>query len=209
MAGEIGIKAFLRKNAAVIVAIVVTVAVWAVTSAVYSNAVNERMKAQETLDGVQAEVQVVEDSNKAKHRVETAEAQGVSLDRIDKDASRFEAVLRDMCSWNSYDEYMAVRDKMISEYGIAEDSWVMTKFMPEVVDDERYGNTIDNHQYNMSFEECDVRCVSVNGDVYSYFVQAWVSSGISDSRATSMCAFTFDTKPDGSLVNVDGTAVEG
>lgn len=132
---------------------------------------------------------------------------GLDLHRTSTDDEIVMSFLDLICSWDSYDEYMTARETIMRRYNIAEDSYFMSVFMPEVVsgtspDGTQY-NYIDTLGLNMQFEEMKSYVTMIVADEYSYFTFVTVSSSWEnggESMGTYVITYTCDAA--GELTNI-------
>ena len=139
---------------------------------------------------------------------------GLSFERVNSDKVELNELFSEIVTWSNFDEYTAIRDKLINEYKVSPDSWLLSTFMPvqEVyhnVESNRDWNMIDERGWNMSFVTADVRCIGANGDTYSYFAQVTAESAVKDQVGQSDIVFMADVAKDGSITKLEALPVSG
>lgn len=139
----------------------------------------------------------------------------ISSQRLEQDRERVRDLMSDVMTWDSYASYMQVREDIMSEYNLAEDSSFMKMFLPDIpsITDENSGvvyNPIDNvldgaAGLNMKFEDVTVYLRGVSGDVYTYMAfVTWsaVGNGGHESMHTDTIMLSLDR--DGKFSNIQG-----
>lgn len=139
---------------------------------------------------------------------------GLNLQRTVADDKIVSDFLDVVCTWDSYDEYMAARETIMRRYDLSEDSAFMSVFMPVVgnktsVDGTNY-NQIDTNGLNMDFESVDSYVTSIVADEYSYFSivkirSSWEKNG-GESIVRAAIMYTIDS--DGVLSNISAIPLE-
>lgn len=151
-------------------------------------------------------------------RTQIKELTGYDDKRVKTDNMNAEAFFKTLMTWNTYEEYNENRQEAVKR-GVAEDSYFLETFFPEVrvvkdADGNEY-NTIDNNdqQLNMSLGSLTTRVTKIDGDVYSYFGEMILTTDTSYERSdgsehdivgTGKCIVTYDVDADGNITNLDG-----
>lgn len=110
-----------------------------------------------------------------------SQATGIDSDRVADDDEAVNTLMKKTFTWKSYDEYNKIRNDLMNDYNIGEDSSFMTVFMPEIINEVIEGknyNRIDANGYNVTFNQLKSFVTDVNpvNGVYSYFTIVSVTS---------------------------------
>lgn len=128
---------------------------------------------------------------------------GLSLARVAQDDEIAEALMEDVCTWYSWEEYMETRERIMRMYDLTEDDEFIKAFMPEVANmdaDGKHYNDIDVFGYNMTFESLDSHVIGISADVYSYFSVVSVSArNDNGNEAMATCVVMYKVTNDGEL----------
>lgn len=155
-------------------------------------------------------LKVANENAKTEYHLEIT---GVDMNRVKKDDNIISNFMRQVCTWDSYDEYMSARVKIMQSYGIEEDSAFMSIFMPVVVNrvspDGKNYNRIDTMGLNMTYEGLDSYVTKIVAGDYSYFTivtvsSTWVNGG--EALATAAVMYTVDAE--GNLKNISAIPLD-
>ena len=143
---------------------------------------------------------------KDKQKVVT-EITGADLSRVDSDITYIKEFLSEAFTWSTYEEYIAVRDKMPSKYGISSTSDFFTVFMPyikNVVNAGKNINVIDTTGLNMAYENAKITLVSIENANYVYMVECNVVSkdNVSNLSNTESVALLLSVEPNTAGIGV-------
>ena len=98
---------------------------------------------------------------------------GLNVAKTVADDEIAKAFFAKVMTWDSYQEYADIREDLMKNYGLAEDSSFLTKFMPEVRQVQSSGgnlyNRIDQDGLNSSFTDMKSRALEVTPNGYKYF----------------------------------------
>lgn len=139
-------------------------------------------------------------------------ASGIDFSKVAKDDETVKSFLEMIMTWGSYEEYEAIRQKLVNEYGVSEDSTFMTTFLPAVKNKEKNGknyNVIDNNDLNMTYEDMDSYVVKISNETYSYFtIVEWSSADEFGNEGKSKAVFTYDVSSEGNISNLEGYTIK-
>lgn len=135
-----------------------------------------------------------------------------ALARIDSDADVIGDVLEMMFTWDSHATYEGAREALRGTYGLAADSDVLSKLMPESpvqtdADGKEYPY-IDAAGLNSSLGTYDITPTMVRSDQYSYLVMASVQASSSDGSASASRTNVVEITTDGAgqIVSLSSSA---
>jgi hypothetical protein len=174
---SVKLKEFLPSIVSVIVMIVGILIFSSVSlyqSSNVNNLQNEIVELKNNIDKLSIE------NNTTITRVKS-QATGIDSSRVEKDNEAVSTLMKKVFTWNSYKEYMAIREDLMKKYNLATDSDFMTTFMPEIynekIEDKDY-NRIDVNGYNISFNNITTYVVKVDdkNKIYEYFAVVDVTS---------------------------------
>jgi len=171
----------------------------------YRNASSELASINRKIADVENEIAAKKALASAR-RVEVLETLGgISERRLNDDDTRFSEMANVAFTWSGYEEYCAMRESLMSDYGMKSDCQMLTDFWPYVPEIDlgngRSYNYIDA-EYGMSVEFSDIKtyCIGVSGDVYHYFgIIYWRACGRGGSSYLTVSAFMADMNSDGDL----------
>lgn len=133
---------------------------------------------------------------------------GIDGSRVQSDTWGIESLCDVAFTWSDYADYINSRNTLLEKYDIAEDSYFMTTFFPEMSPYESGGvmvNDIDELSINCLFEKVEVYLsgIDVVNDVYSYiaFVQ-FSSRSENDFEAVSTAVIMCDADANHNLSNI-------
>lgn len=139
---------------------------------------------------------------------------GVTKARLADDAAIVNDFLTKACNWSNFKEYVAARDSVMADYGLAPDSEFMIEFMPEVVEyTDNAGNVvndIDHNHINMFFTDVHPYLTNVDESTgeQTYFALATIGSRV-DSKVSgeTEIALTYTINDSGQMYNVDAIRI--
>lgn len=180
------------------------------------NNLNTMIEQQETeISDLQGDITEKESMNKSTHESVVAQSTGLDANHVQRD-NRIASELLDKClTWSSYAEYTRIRESLIKDYNLKEDSNFLSVFMPEIVNRELNGknyNRIDVFNYNLSYEGMTpyVTDISEDGGTYSYFTFVTISSkDDSGYEGNAKSAFIYTIDKDGNITNLDASIITG
>lgn len=137
---------------------------------------------------------------------------GAALDRIAADEEAIGELLKTIFTWDSTASYEKARETLMSKYGLAADSRLLTEFLPPApVEVDGEGNEypyIEAVGLNSSLGAFTVKPTHVVGTDYSYVViaSAQTSSTDGSTLASRGVVLEVTTGPDGVFQDVQGWA---
>lgn len=140
-------------------------------------------------------------------------ASGIDAARKAKDDELIKQVLGTAFTWNSYESYMAGRTKLMTGFGIKEDSTMLTKTMPSVENrtdpSGKTFNVIDTQGLNSSFASVESRVSLIKVTDYSYFAiaKANTSSKVGSTSVETSYAVSYTIDANGKLLDIKVDAV--
>lgn len=182
-------NSFLRKNLAVIVAVVLCLGLGIAYVAVNSAKNDEVAASAATV--TDKEKTLTERSVLASKEIQEVsnEVSGVQQDRIDKDAKDIEEFLGRAFTWDSQASYTQARDSVMRVYGLKADSPFMKEFMPPApVNVDKQGNEypyIDAAGLNQRVGAYRIKVQEVVGTEYHYVVFVDVQARSDDKKGVS------------------------
>lgn len=142
-----------------------------------------------------------------------SESMGLDASRTMNDDKLAAEFIKKCLTWSTYDEYTSIRNSIIEDYGVKEDSNFLTVFMPEIINatspDGTEYNYIDTLGYNLSYEKMESYVTNISDDKkYSYFTFVTVSSQSKEGyEGTTTAAFMYTIDVDGNITDIDASAV--
>ena len=143
-----------------------------------------------------------------KSKAYAAQVAGTDSNRIEADEASAEALFQTMFSWGDYDSYQNARETLITQYGVPENSDVMTTFFPDAVETEptKDGSTyneIDLNRVNCAYEKMESHMTGQVGGVNSYFtIVTWSTLDKYGNEGMAKAAVTYDIDSEGNFSNV-------
>lgn len=137
---------------------------------------------------------------------------GIDFSKVEKDNKTAETFLKSIMTWSSYEEYEAIRQKMINDYDLPKDGSFMTVFLPEITNktskDGKNYNKINNNGLNVTYESMDSYVTKITSDTYSYFaVVTWSSSDNDGNEASSKAVFTYNIDGNNGIAELEGYTI--
>lgn len=133
---------------------------------------------------------------------------GVDTSRVATDDRIATEIIKTATTWSDSDSYATARNNLRDEYKFADDSQMLTTFMPEVKDapigqDGKMINTINAYGLNMTYVKMHSYVVGFNNGVYSYFTVVDVLSKDAQGHSgEGNIIFTYDVDANGTVSNM-------
>lgn len=160
---------------------------------------------REEITSVKQQIATLEDNYQTESVGALKEVTGVDPARISSDAALIRDIASAATTWSDYDSYVASRAAIVED-GVAEDSTLLTDFMPAPVEytgvDGDARNTIDDAAATTQFSSIDTYCRKVDGDSYSYVSLVTASSHVGTANEEATYVFETVTGPDGSIRSI-------
>ena len=142
-----------------------------------------------------------------------SDATGLDFNRVAQDDQKARSFIAVATTWDDCESYNNARQELISDYGIKEDSGLLTHYMP-LVEDFPGGaggsmiNQIDASGANMTFDSMTSYVTKIDSGVYSYFATVKLSGSNSKGKmASGTSVFTYDIDVDGNVINVNAYTI--
>lgn len=151
-----------------------------------------------------------EASDKRASEVNTVTKNSFGLDtsRVVTDDRLVSQIIKTATTWSDSESYTNARNTLRDEYKIAEDSYLLITFMPEVQDmalgqGGKKINTIDAYGLNMTYVNMHSYVVNIDNGVYSYFTVVDVlSKDAQGHTGEGNIIFTYDVDANGAVSNM-------
>lgn len=181
------------------------IAVFAVTDTQRNAALSAQQQEIATL-----EQQKKEASDKRTFEVATVTKNsfGVDTSRVATDDRIVSEIIKTATTWSDAETYNVARAKLRDDYKFADDSEMLTTFMPEVQDmalgqGGKKINTIDAYGLNMTYVKMHSYVVGIDNGVYSYFTVVDVlSKDAQGHTGEGNIIFTYDVDANGTVSNM-------
>lgn len=173
------------------------------------------MQRSATLASQQSEIatltqQKQEASDKRTSEVNTVTKNSFGLDtsRVATDDRLASQIIKTATTWSDSESYTNARNTLRDEYKIAEDSYLLTTFMPKsesmpLGQDGKMINTIDAYGLNMTYVNMHSYVVGIDNGVYSYFTVVDVlSKDVQGHSGEGTIIFTYDVDANGTVSNI-------
>lgn len=173
------------------------------------------MQRNAVLSAQQTEIAILEQQKKEASDKRTSEVNTVTKNSFGLDTSRVATddriateIIKTATTWSDADSYNAARNKLRDDYKFADDSQMLSAFMPEVKDaplgqDGKMINTINAYGLNMTYVKMHSYVVGVNNGVYSYFTVVNVlSKDVQGHSGEGTIIFTYDVDANGTVSNM-------
>lgn len=162
---------------------------------------------QKQIDDLNNQIVQQQELNAEKDSVVVYETTGVDGRWVQTNTLVIERFCKEAFTWYSYDEYTDARNTMINDYGIAEDSYFMNTFFPDMTPTELYDGTVENiiddNGINCMFEDMQVYLTEINEDTYSYITFVDFSSrSLNDYESKSTACLMCDVTETGEISNI-------
>lgn len=151
-----------------------------------------------------------EASDKRASEVNTVTKNSFGLDtsRVATDDRLASQIIKTATTWSDSESYTNARNTLRDEYKIAEDSYLLTTFMPKsenmpLGQDGKMINTIDAYGLNMTYVDMHSYVVNIDNGVYSYFTVVDVLSKDAQGHSgEGNIIFTYDVDANGTVSNM-------
>lgn len=173
------------------------------------------MQRSATLASQQSEIatltqQKQEASDKRASEVNTVTKNSFGLDtsRVATDDRLVSQIIKTATTWSDSESYDKARNTLRDEYKIAEDSYLLTTFMPKsesmpLGQGGKMINTIDAYGLNMTYVNMHSYVVGIDNGVYSYFTVVDVlSKDAQGHTGEGNIIFTYDVDANGTVSNM-------
>lgn len=141
-------------------------------------------------------------------------ATGIEISRVQHDDEIAKGLIQRMTTWNSYEEYCAIRYEVMDKYGLVSNSHVMKVFFPEYPDiQDMSGNSynfIDYYKLSCSYSgmKSMVRGISDSGK-YSYFTIVSCKGIRNGNGGSFSVAFLYSVDANGTISEFDAYTLDG
>lgn len=173
------------------------------------------MQRSATLASQQSEIatltqQKQEASDKRTSEVNTVTKNSFGLDtsRVATDDRLVSQIIKTATTWSDSESYTNARNTLRDEYKIAEDSYLLTTFMPKsesmpLGQGGKMINNIDAYGLNMTYVKMHSYVVGIDNGVYSYFTVVDVlSKDAQGHTGEGNIIFTYDVDANGVVSNM-------
>lgn len=173
------------------------------------------MQRSATLASQQSEIatltqQKQEASDKRTSEVNTVTKNSFGLDasRVATDDRLVSQIIKTATTWSDSESYDKARNTLRDDYKIAEDSYLLTTFMPKsenmpLGQGGKMINTIDAYGLNMTYVNMHSYVVGIDNGVYSYFTVVDVlSKDAQGHTGEGNIIFTYDVDANGAVSNM-------
>lgn len=151
-----------------------------------------------------------EASDKRASEVNTVTKNSFGLDtsRVATDDRLASQIIKTATTWSDSESYTNARNTLRDEYKIAEDSYLLTTFMPKsesmpLGQDGKMINNIDAYGLNMTYVNMHSYVVGIDNGVYSYFTVVNVlSKDAQGHTGEGTIIFTYDVDANGVVSNM-------
>ena len=151
-----------------------------------------------------------EASDKRASEVNTVTKNSFGLDtsRVATDDRLASQIIKTATTWSDSESYTNARNTLRDEYKIAEDSYLLTTFMPKsesmpLGQGSKMINTIDAYGLNMTYVNMHSYVVGIDNGVYSYFTVVNVlSKDAQGHTGEGHIIFTYDVDANGTVSNM-------
>lgn len=151
-----------------------------------------------------------EASDKRASEVNTVTKNSFGLDtsRVATDDRIVSEIIKTATTWSDSESYTNARNTLRDEYKIAEDSYLLTTFMPKsenmpLGQGGKMINNIDAYGLNMTYVNMHSYVVNIDNGVYSYFTVVDVlSKDAQGHTGEGTIIFTYDVDANGTVSNM-------
>jgi hypothetical protein len=151
-----------------------------------------------------------EASDKRASEVNTVTKNSFGLDtsRVATDDRLVSQIIKTATTWSDSESYTNARNTLRDEYKIAEDSYLLTTFMPKsesmpLGQGGKMINNIDAYGLNMTYVNMHSYVVNIDNGVYSYFTVVDVlSKDAQGHTGEGNIIFTYDVDANGVVSNM-------
>ena len=132
---------------------------------------------------------------------------GIDLERKAKDDGFIKAFAEKVCTWDSYESYMAMRGEILSQYALSESSRFASVFLPNygsITDGEGVEhNVIDYQKITCAYRGMKSIVSGISGGQYSYFVIVTCAGGKDGATSRFNVVFCCDVDGLGNISNLE------
>lgn len=151
-----------------------------------------------------------EASDKRASEVNTVTKNSFGLDtsRVATDDRLASQIIKTATTWSDAESYDKARNTLRDDYKIAEDSYLLTTFMPKsenmpLGQGGKMINNIDAYGLNMTYVNMHSYVVGIDNGVYSYFTVVGVlSKDAQGHTGEGNIIFTYDVDANGAVSNM-------
>lgn len=133
---------------------------------------------------------------------------GLDISRVATDDRLASQIIKTATTWSDSESYTNARNTLRDEYKIAEDSYLLTTFMPKsenmpLGQGGKMINNIDAYGLNMTYVNMHSYVVGIDNGVYSYFTVVDVlSKDAQGHTGDGNIIFTYDVDANGTVLNM-------
>lgn len=133
---------------------------------------------------------------------------GLDISRVATDDRLASQIIKTATTWSDSESYTNARNTLRDEYKIAEDSYLLTTFMPKsenmpLGQGGKMINNIDAYGLNMTYVNMHSYVVNIDNGVYSYFTVVDVlSKDAQGHTGEGHIIFTYDVDANGVVSNM-------
>lgn len=175
----------------------------------------------ESVSSLQKELETAKTKQQNDASALRTQVTGLDTARVDGDDKIAEDFLKKILSWNSYEEYEAMRTEVMTEYDLRDSAFssngFLDVFFPKVeVKVDADGNEYNPIDYgfgdagelNMQYKGLSSHVINISGDNYTYLTEVTISSSAANGgTGTGTCVFLYTVDKDGALSNLDAYTV--
>lgn len=173
------------------------------------------MQRNAVLSAQQTEIATLEQQKKEANDKRASEVNTVTKNSFGLDSSRVATddrlasqIIKTTTTWSDSESYTNARNTLRDEYKTAEDSYLLTTFMPKsesmpLGQGGKMINTIDAYGLNMTYVNMHSYVVGIDNGVYSYFTVVDVlSKDAQGHTGDGNIIFTYDIDANGTVSNM-------
>lgn len=203
------IKDFSKRFLPCIVGFVLMMILILISMSMVTSAKSELDVQKRQLADIQNKIEVKQSAVTNREQKIIMDSTGLDTERVTKDNAVADAFLRSVFTWSNSAEYDNNRFTIANDYGVAEDSYLLTSLLPADIKVEQENGEplsyIDTHMLNSTFEEMDAYVSGINLGTYSYFTfVTWSVADADGSEGVSEAVMTYDIDADGNISNIMG-----
>ena len=152
--------------------------------------------------------QEASDKRTSEVNIVTKNSFGLDTSRVATDDRLVSQIIKTATTWSDSESYTNARNTLRDEYKIAEDSYLLTTFMPKsesmpLGQDGKMINNIDAYGLNMTYVNMHSYVVGIDNGVYSYFTVVDVLSKDAQGHSgEGNIIFTYDVDANGTVSNM-------
>lgn len=200
-----------NKNLLCVIAMTASVAILVIMiifGAVSGSRHNSTLESQASeIASLQNQVEVQKAAVQAGSSSVVQQVTGIDLERKSKDDEVIKNFAQRVCTWSTYEEYMAMRGDVLSKYSLSESSRFATVFLPSygsIKDkDGTEHNLIDYNKISCSYRGMKSIVSGISGAQYSYFVIVTCAGSKDGSSSTFNVVFCCDVDGLGNISNLE------